>query len=158
MIRHWLRRERAQGLVEFAVVFPLLAFFLIAIFDGALGFQRQATLQHAVREGARYAALRNNADSGDFVRARTSQQAQNLVPATEPPLGGGNGVHLCYEDLNGDGTYGVGDAVNVIAQYQYKPRTGLFDSIIGSIDMAPTGSSRLEVSLTSQPTGSAICP
>jgi hypothetical protein len=152
MLWQRLRQQRGQGLVEFAVIFPLLFFFLFAIFDVGLGLNRQATLQHAVREGARYGALSDNADGGTFVRDRTSDQAQGLVPPTGPG-GGENWVALCYEDMDGSGgDPGPGDAVNVTAHYVFHPTIldtalSLFGSNLGDIPIDVTGSARLERAL-----------
>ena len=148
--------ERGQGLVEFAVVFPLIVFFLFAIFDVGLALNRRATLQHAVREGARYAALSDNSSGAlDLVCTRTIGQSQHLLT--------GPRVTVAYTDMNLDGTIGPGDAVDVKARYTYKPFMlrsvlGLFGSSIADINMDVTGSSRLELTQSSPPSGLFTCP
>ena len=137
-------RELGQGLVEFAVIFPLLMFFLFAIFDVGLALNRRATMQHAVREGARYAATRDNADDGDFVKKRTVDQAQGLFDKTA--------VTICYDDLSGDDEQGKGDAVDVTAEYTYEPfilrvAVGWFGATVPAFDLGVTGSARLEGAL-----------
>ncbi len=139
--------QRAQGLVEFAVIFPLLVFFLFAIFDVGLALNRRATLQHAVREGARYAALSDNSSGAlSLVCLRTVGQSQDLLDDAH--------VSLSYADVDSSGTVGPGDAVDVKAKYTYKPFMlrsilGFFGTTIADINMDVTGSSRLELPLAS---------
>ncbi len=148
------RGELGQGLVEFAIVFPLLVFFLFAIVEAGLGFQRQATLQHAVREGARYGALRDNADVGAYVQQRTSDQSHGLVEL--------NDVVICFTDMDGDTQIGAGDAIDVQVIYAYQPSflksaAGLFGAIVpSSFTIDVTGSARLEVALD-DPNPGNIC-
>jgi hypothetical protein len=144
--------ENGQGILEFAVVFPLFVFFLMAIFDVGLGLNRQATLQHAVREGARYAAV-SAIPSDPVVLNRTVDQSQGLLELAD--------ITICYENIN-PGQIGIGDAVDVSATYQYEPFAldavlGLFDSDLGVIDIEVTGSARLERALIDQPSGSELC-
>ena len=150
MQRHMMRGERGQGVVEFAVIFPLFMLLVAIVFDVGLGFNRQATLQHAVREGARFAALDKD-PSDDSVKQRTVNQSQGLV---EP-----DDITVCYEDIDLDGSIGPGDAVDVTATYVYQPimlRTvdGLFNGSAGDMTIATTGSARLEVALD---TAGATC-
>jgi len=48
-------KQRGASAVEFAIVAPLLFFLLMAIVDLCVLFWVNLTMQHAVREGARYA-------------------------------------------------------------------------------------------------------
>jgi Flp pilus assembly protein TadG len=139
-----LSSQHGQGLVEFAVVFPLIVFFLFAVFEVGLGLNRQATLQHAAREGARYAAVSDGTDC-NLIRTQTSNQSQGLVPATAA------GVSIDYTDIDGGGA-GPGDAVDVTVHYTFQPAIlrsilSLFGSGIADINMDVTGSSRIERTL-----------
>lgn len=141
MIRR-LRAQRGQSILEFVVVFPILMIFLFSIIDVGVAVSRRATLQHAVREGARYAATLDNSDGGTFVKDRTSAQSQDLVPAGD--------VSICYEDVDGSGDVNKGDAVDVTAPYMYKPfilraALGWWGASVPDIDMSVTGSARMEV-------------
>lgn len=51
------RRERGQNLIEFAVVAPFVLLFIGAIVVFGLAMNARSTTQHAVREGARVAAV-----------------------------------------------------------------------------------------------------
>lgn len=141
--------ELGQGLVEFAVIFPLFVFFLFAVLDVGIAMNRRATLQHAAREGARYAATRPQADQ--FVVDRTVDQSQGLVESDD--------VCITYADLEGDGP-GPGDSVDVEIEYFYEPfilnvALGWFGSDVPDIDMTITGSSRVEGELDD---ASGYCP
>jgi Flp pilus assembly protein TadG len=137
-----IRDQRGQAILEFVVIFPILMLFLFSIVDVGVAMSRRATLNHAVREGARYAATLDNSDGGDFVRNRTSAQSQSLVDPGE--------VAICYEDTNGSGDVDRGDAVDVTAPYTYKPfmlrvALGWWGVDFGDVDMSATGSARMEV-------------
>ena len=63
-------RERGATVVEFAVVLPLLLFLLMGIFELGTLFWVQMTMQHAVREGARYAVTgQTDLDPDDHLRS-----------------------------------------------------------------------------------------
>ncbi len=51
------RRTRAQALVEFALVLPLLLAVMLGIVDGAFLFQGYLTVAHAANEAARFAVV-----------------------------------------------------------------------------------------------------
>ncbi len=50
-----LHKIKGQGLVEFALILPALLMILFSIIEGAFLFQAYLAVQHAAREGARYA-------------------------------------------------------------------------------------------------------
>ncbi len=50
-----LKRQKGQGLVEFALIAPVLLLTILAIIETALIFQGYLTVQHAAREAARWA-------------------------------------------------------------------------------------------------------
>ncbi len=52
-----IRSERAQSIVEFALVIPVLAFLLLGIMEGGRIFSSYVELQHVARDGARYASM-----------------------------------------------------------------------------------------------------
>jgi regulation of enolase protein 1 (concanavalin A-like superfamily) len=50
-----LKRQKGQGVVEFALISPVLLLVILAIIETALIFQGYLTVQHAAREAARWA-------------------------------------------------------------------------------------------------------
>ncbi len=53
------RGERGSAMVEFAIVLPLFLFITWCVVDFARAYYTQNSLASAVREGARYAAIRD---------------------------------------------------------------------------------------------------
>ena len=49
------QKPKGQGLVEFALVIPVMLIIILSIIEGALLFQSFLAIQHAAREAARYA-------------------------------------------------------------------------------------------------------
>lgn len=60
-------RLRGQGLVEAALVIPVLFVLLLLTVNGALVFRAQMTAEQAAAEGARYAALHEDATEQEIV-------------------------------------------------------------------------------------------
>lgn len=54
-----LKRQKGQGMVEFALISPVLLLTILAIIETALIFQGYLTVQHAAREAARWAVTYN---------------------------------------------------------------------------------------------------
>jgi Flp pilus assembly protein TadG len=153
MMRHVTRHllsARGQTLVEFALIAPIFVILIAGIIDFAVAMDRDITLKHAVREGARYAAV---TDDVGLVCDRVIEQAQGIVT--------GSDITISYEDINGDGrATDAGDSVKVTAHFTYdlpliRPAlSGLFGGDIGTIDMSPSGSAWLEKSVP----GGTECP
>ena len=138
--------------MEFALIAPMLILFLFAIVDFGIAMDRRITLQHGVREGARWAAV--HTDTAD-IQQRTSDQSQGIIDPAD--------VTVCYEDGDdGNTTVGdPGDSVVVSATFTYdlfivRPvLSGLFGGgSAGTIDMTPSGTARLERSVF----GAVACP
>jgi hypothetical protein len=138
-MRTFRRRERGQALMEFALILPLFLLFLFVIVDLGIAIDRRIVLQHAVREGARFAAL--SIDEA-FICDRTLEQAQGIVEDDE--------ISITYDDIDGNGEVtDAGDAVNVTVEFTYEfPIMTEVLSVFGvttpSVDIHPTGSARLE--------------
>lgn len=125
----------------------MVILFIATIADFGIAIDRRQVLQHAVREGARYAAVHTSAAD---IQAYTSAQAQEIVDDVV--------VNICYIDSNGSGVAGdPGDAVRVRINFTYDLLlvgpilSGLFGGSVGSIDMSPSGTARLERSVSGAP-------
>ena len=57
MLKRFLRADKGQAMVEFALVLPLLLALLCGIVDFGWLYYNQITLNNAAREGARYAVI-----------------------------------------------------------------------------------------------------
>lgn len=63
---NFFRNENGQSMVEFALVLPILLFILLGIMEGGRMFGGYLELQHAARDGARYAAIHTDLSSSDI--------------------------------------------------------------------------------------------
>jgi Flp pilus assembly protein TadG len=83
--------RRGQTTVEFALVALLLLTFLFAIIDLAVMFYVNLTVQHAVREGARYAVVGQPPGSSAGL-ARRAALTQKVLDSANGLCSGGNVV------------------------------------------------------------------
>ena len=143
MIVRRLKSRRGQTLIEFAFVLPIILVLFFALVDFGIAIDRRITLQHAVREGARYAAV--HSDTND-IRQLTVDQAQGIIEQCD--------VTVTYPD----GT-NPGDSVRIQADFTWTfpimtEMMGAFGVPPLSIDLTPSASSRLERSVS----GAIACP
>lgn len=158
-----LAGQRGQALLEFALAAPLVLIFLLAIVDFGIAIDRRVVLQHAVREGARYAAVGGDALTTGTpadptqIRNYTASQSQGIANGTA--TSGNNYIEVCYVNSNANGSLGdVGDNVRVRIHYQYNFVTGLTSWIaplLTSIVMKPDANARVE---QAQTVGATACP
>ena len=81
------RRERGGALVEFALVAPLVILLIMAALELSILFWVNLTLQHAVREGARYAVTgQGGALREQLALQRIVDQSMGLYPRVQPVL------------------------------------------------------------------------
>jgi Flp pilus assembly protein TadG len=97
-----LRDERGQGLVEFALVGPLLFALIIAVIDFGNAWKDYETLQHAVSATARACATaRFGSDASTvFDQATKNLGASKSVSVTAGSCGGASGSMVTVQ-----GTY-----------------------------------------------------
>ena len=137
-------RDRAQALIEFAFILPIMLVFLFAIVDFGIAIDRRITLQHSVREGARYAAV--HADELD-IKQKTVDQAQGIIGLAD--------VDVCYIDGDDSNTSvgDPGDGVRIGGSLTWDfPIMKEIFSAFGvpplSVDLTPSATARLERSVT----------
>ena len=81
------RRRRGGALVEFALVAPLVILLIMAALELAILFWVNLTLQHAVREGARYAVTGQGGALRDQLAVqRIVDQSMGLYRRVQPVL------------------------------------------------------------------------
>jgi len=134
-----LKSERGQALVEFAFIGPLLLLFILIVVDFGIAMDRRELVQHAVREGARRAAV---ADSVADIKAATHNESAGTLDT--------DAVKVCFVDANGNGNPDPGENVRVSGEYTYKFSLGGGEALAAfgvgppSIDMSPSAEERLE--------------
>jgi len=108
--------ERGAALVEFALVVPFLMIMMCAIIDFGLVLHRINNLNSAVREGARFGAVRQNLTPAiDSVKTRVQSYWQTVGTDSLPK------ALITVKDTT--------DASNLhsvlvrVSNYQYKPMT-----------------------------------
>jgi hypothetical protein len=132
--------ERGQTLIEFAFIAPLIFIFLFTIVDFGIALDRRITLQHAVREGARTAAVQVDPL---VAQQATAAQAQDLIDETD--------VEVCFEDQNSNGQADALEPVRVSTSFTYhftipfgKLLRAIGIPVGGGIEMTPDATSALE--------------
>ena len=145
--------QRGQTLLEFAFVAPLMIIFLLALVDFGIAIDRRLVLDHAVREGARFASVGGDALNGNpadthDVQVYTAAQSQGIADA-EAGAGTNGSILVCDDGAGG---------VEVRITYTYDFVTGFtsfFSPDVWNIVMDPTASARIE-----QPLRGAVeeCP
>ena len=117
--------QRAQGLVEFAVIFPIFAFLLFAVLDGGLVMGRYNNINNSAKEGARLGAV--GATQADIV-TRVREQAHGLLENAGNCGPYDNEAQICVEWITGPDGESPGEAgasIRVTVKYRYKFMTPL---------------------------------
>lgn len=116
-----------QGLVEFALIFPVLMLLLVAIFDvGRLVFAYN-DITNAARVGARVAIVNQG---GTAAETATINQATSLG-LTDADID----VSYLEPDLSGDcaAPYHVGCVAEITVRFDWAPITPIIGGILGPI-------------------------
>jgi Flp pilus assembly protein TadG len=104
-----LRVEKANALVEFALILPLLIFFILGTFDLSHGFVTYISLSNGAREGARWVSTHPRTDNPvDDARTRVLNIA--------------TGIELDPDQITitpNQTSYAAGDEVTVKVDYSY---------------------------------------
>ena len=88
----WDKRPRGseggQTLIEFALIMPIVFLFLFVLVDFGIAMDRRLVLQHAVREGARYAAVvgANPVNNGQCPNGQDPWFASGSARSTRPSV------------------------------------------------------------------------
>ncbi len=104
------RGEEGAVLLEFAIVFPLLAMILLAIVSGGTAYNQKLQITHATREGARFAATVPTDQT--FSSGTWAGNVQAMV--IEHALGDltGTGTNVCVSLVQGSSHDGTLTAVH----------------------------------------------
>ena len=78
MKKRFLKSERGQAMVEFALVLPVLLALLCGIIDFGWLYYNQITLNNAAREGARYAVIHYD-PAADWRASAESRMMADMV-------------------------------------------------------------------------------
>ena len=120
------RHTTGQGMVEFALMLPVLVLFLVGVFDLGRAFHALITLNNAGREAARYGTLHNNdLDVLDGMRAAALQEAQDSGIEIADPV---EDIALTCPDAGTVAPCARDTHLRVVITYDYQPLLGFFFS------------------------------
>lgn len=162
-LRHRVRREDGQALVEFALVLPLLVMLLFAIFDFGRAVQNWNSETSLANVGARYAAYGSlpnatadptcGSNSPQTIAAYVQCEAQHVygLPTTSTTWGfsGPVQVTLCTPGSATPTTQGNPIEVQVKGSYAFLPNGGLLGKGFGTATITASATMMLEAPLPS---------
>jgi TadE-like protein len=128
-----LRSERGQGVVEFAMVVPLLCVLVLVIVDFAKAMNYWLDLNHVASEGARKAAVNTFPTSGEYqTYLRDRLETGELRNGGTDSIPAGATIAICLPEGSD-----VGDpvTVQVAVEYQWIPFIGAGWTIRGRATM-----------------------
>ncbi len=112
-----LRNHRGQGLVEFAIVLPLLSVIVLGLFDLGYAAFLNNTIANAAREGARTGIIISRSDGEIRGRVRAAAAGLNLADEDIPIVPSPNRTY--------------GEPITVTVTYSYLPLTPMVGRIFG---------------------------
>jgi Flp pilus assembly protein TadG len=125
--RLWGRRERAQSLVEFALVLPILCILIFGIIDFGMGLRSYISLTNATREGARFGAVGNPA--GSYPADCNGTTNTSIIGRVCVSIEGLNLDDIQSVSVSYPGGQSPGEEVIVSAEYTYNFITPIGDLI-----------------------------
>jgi Flp pilus assembly protein TadG len=87
MFRTFSKDDRAQSLVEFALVLPLLLMLITGLFDVARAVWQENTLAYSAREGTRYAIVHGSGNPTLAVGPSDPSEAHIATVVTDAAVG-----------------------------------------------------------------------
>lgn len=119
-----LRNDRAQALVETALVLPLLLLLIVGLFDAGRAIWLSNTLATAVREGTRYGIVHgalSSAPTGPGAASYTPPDTDTLITAQVRKYAGGVPSNLTVLSIWPDGNANRGSRIVVSASFPFTP-------------------------------------
>lgn len=149
------RTQSGQGIVEFAVIFPIFVFLVFAVIDGGLLMGRYNNMNNGAKEGARLGAV--GAQQSDIV-TRVEDQAHGNLDGASTNCGDWSSAAVkkvvCVEWITGaDGQQpgDVGSSVRVKVKYDYPFLTPIINWIGDGWTIKTCAVQRLERPFDSPP-------
>jgi Flp pilus assembly protein TadG len=128
------RRGKGQGLLEFALILPLLLLIIMAIIDFGWILLVYANVFNASREGVRYGVTRPRDYDGINANARSRIA---MVPADDVSISTwyDRGPEVASDWFTDTNEVNIGDRVVVDVQYAVIPITPLMQPILGELNL-----------------------
>ena len=122
------RRGDGQGLVEFAIIVPVLALFLLGMLEFGLAFNHNMTLEYATRESSRTGSALANGGSGNCVGGVDLQMVDEQTVAAAQRILKSPGSPIRLSDITDIEIFRANSAGNQIASdvnvWHYTPGSG----------------------------------
>ncbi len=115
----FIKNEKGQSLVEFALVIPLLMLILMAIIEFGLMFNSYITISNASREGARLASL-GGSDAAVIERVELVSHNIDISSITVTIAPGASGRV-------------TGEMVTVLVEYDYEMLSPIISNILSPL-------------------------
>ena len=128
------RRQRGQGIVEFAVVVPVFVLLVMGIVDMGMALRAYVTVTNSSREGARYAIVCPSTVNDDLVKGRVVNYSNGLVRTEDVAVTWQTPAERCKS----------GDSVKVEAFTDYKYITPLASFLPGPLRLKSSTTMRSE--------------
>ncbi len=152
MTKFTRHRQRGQGLVEFALIFPVLILVLFGLIDLGRAVYDFNTLASASRQGVRIAIVNQNGAGAGCVGAGSSTPDTTKLSAHDCAVAaaiavGNVTVSVTYMDPTDTTTcspVAVGCLAEVTTTYQFQAITPIISSLLGSIAMSSTSKEPVE--------------
>ena len=155
-------RSRGQGLVEFALVVPLIVFLLFGVVDLGRAVFTYNTVSQAARSGGRTAMVNQE-------RAKIRTSAINAAPTLRLTT---SNVSICFKDAHTterdcDDTFVdtcprsqrvVGCLVIVTVRTTYRPMTPVFAQLFSSFTLTATSVQAIEYVCPARTGTTTTCP
>ena len=133
--------ERGAALVEMALVMPLLALLIFALFDAGRAVIVYSELTNAARMGARVAMVNQSNDAACATSERTFKcAAADLTTAMGMDAGSIPDVAINGSDCTLLGAC----SATVTMNYSYVPITPIISDLIGPIDLSASATMPIE--------------
>lgn len=130
------RRSRGQGLVELALVLPVLLLIFMGIVDFGRAIYAYNSVSNAAREGARVGIVDQRMTGGAYnaaIEAANQATALGLNPTNAAQ------VQVTFPDPDGNcPSVSVGCTIRVRVQYQFSAITPIIGRIIGPLTVGST--------------------
>lgn len=137
------RDESGQGVVEFALILPVLLLILVGILEFGSIYSKVISMRQAVREAGRQGSVAKFGNASCPVTGGQTdvQNRDDLICTVRDQAGVGSGVKVYVKF---DTNYVAGDGLVICAVYPLQSLTGLFQPFLGGRAAKTKAQFRLE--------------
>jgi hypothetical protein len=131
-------RSRGQGLVEFALVLPIMLFLFMMLFDFGRAVYAYSTVADAARQGVRYAIV-NQSTATIQDKSAGAATALGIAPASVQVA-----FHPAGTTVGTCSPLDLGCVAEVRVPYRWTAITPIIADVIGQVDMSSTARMPIE--------------